>query len=193
MSTLSFRVKLLDHLHDHLIHALIGLFGTSYHVLAWKHKNMTSSLYQRVSATTLQECKFLRHSVLFHVLSFRDELILSGSYNHIMYNKTLAVLIRPNFFFVFFFFLFCFCVFVFFCFVFCFVLFLVFVLFCFVFGFCFIFFFVLFCFVLFCFVLFGCCCCCWFFFFCFFCFCFLFFVLFSFVLFLSHNVYTDNV
>ena len=27
--------KLLDHLRDHLIHALIGLFGTSYHVLAW--------------------------------------------------------------------------------------------------------------------------------------------------------------
>ena len=33
---------------DHPIHALVGLFGTSYHVLALKHNNMTSSLYQRI-------------------------------------------------------------------------------------------------------------------------------------------------
>ena len=37
--------KILDYLRDHLIHALVGLFGTSYHVLVWKHHSMMSSLY----------------------------------------------------------------------------------------------------------------------------------------------------
>ena len=34
-------------LRDHPIHALVGLLGTNYHKLVWKHNKMTSSLYQR--------------------------------------------------------------------------------------------------------------------------------------------------
>ena len=37
--------KLLDHLRDH---PMVGLFGSSYHVLALKRDNKTSSLYQRI-------------------------------------------------------------------------------------------------------------------------------------------------
>ena len=36
-----------DYLHDQ-IQALVGLFWTSCHVLAWKYNNMASSLYQRI-------------------------------------------------------------------------------------------------------------------------------------------------
>ena len=36
--------KFLCHLRDHPIHALVGLFGTSYHVLMRKHNKMTSSM-----------------------------------------------------------------------------------------------------------------------------------------------------
>ena len=38
----------LFHMCSHPINARVGLFGTSYHVLMWKHNNMTSSLYQRI-------------------------------------------------------------------------------------------------------------------------------------------------
>ena len=37
--------------------SLIGLFGTSYHVLALKHNNMTSSLYQRIDEWSLEQDK----------------------------------------------------------------------------------------------------------------------------------------
>ena len=33
---------------DHPIHALIGLFGTSYHMFVWKHNIMVSSLYLHI-------------------------------------------------------------------------------------------------------------------------------------------------
>ena len=49
LSLITHTHKLLDQLHDHPIHALVSLFGTSYHVLALKHSNMTSSLYQRMN------------------------------------------------------------------------------------------------------------------------------------------------
>ena len=42
--------KLLYHLRNHLIHALVGLLGTSYQR---KHNKMTSSLYQRIGAYTI--------------------------------------------------------------------------------------------------------------------------------------------
>ena len=37
-------IEVLYHLRDHPIHALVGLFGTSYQVQVWKHNKMTSSL-----------------------------------------------------------------------------------------------------------------------------------------------------
>ena len=46
----------LDHLRDHPIHALVCLFGSSNHVLALKHNNVTSSLYQRILGASHLPC-----------------------------------------------------------------------------------------------------------------------------------------
>ena len=41
---------------DHLIYGLVGLFGTSYHVLVQQHNKMTSSLYQCIIPHSFYKC-----------------------------------------------------------------------------------------------------------------------------------------